>query len=49
MMAFVITEVLLEKLGGDSVEEMLPRFASLRRSRVSDVPVNNVSWRFGYV
>jgi len=49
MMAFVITESLLEKLGGDSLEEMLPRFATLRRSRVSDLPVNNISWRFGYV
>lgn len=49
MMAFVITEVLLEKLGGDSIEEMLPRFAALRRSNVKDLPVNNTLWRFGYV
>lgn len=49
MMAFVLTDALIEKLGGDSIEEMQPRFASLRRSRVSDLPVNHVSWRFGYV
>lgn len=49
MMAFVITEVLMEKLGGDSIEEMLPRFQSLRRSNVKDLPVNNTLWRFGYV
>jgi chorismate synthase len=49
MMAFVITDVLMEKLGGDSIEEMLPRFQSLRRSNVKDLPVNNTLWRFGYV
>lgn len=49
MMAFVITESLIEKLGGDSLEEMLPRFQSLRRSNVKDLPVNNTLWRFGYV
>jgi len=49
MMAFVITEMLMEKLGGDSIEEMLPRFQSLRRSNVKDLPVNNTLWRFGYV
>lgn len=49
MMAFVITEVLMEKLGGDSIEEMLTRFVALRRSNVKDLPVNNTLWRFGYV
>jgi chorismate synthase len=49
MMAFVLTDVLMEKLGGDSIQEMKPRFDALPRSRVSDVPMNNVSWRFGYV
>jgi chorismate synthase len=49
MMAFVLTDALMEKLGGDSIEEMQPRFEALHRSRVSDVPMNNISWRFGYV
>ena len=48
MMAIVLTEALLEKLGGDSIEEMKPRFAALRRNRVSDLPMDNIEWRFGY-
>ncbi|MCY4070294.1 MAG: chorismate synthase [Chloroflexi bacterium] len=48
MMAIVLTEALLEKLGGDSIEEMKPRFAALRRNRVGDLPMDNIEWRFGY-
>lgn len=48
MMAIVLADALLEKLGGDSVEEMLPRFAALRRNHIDDLPMNNVEWRFGY-
>ena len=48
MMAIVLTDALLEKLGGDSMEEMKPRFASLRRNRLEDLPMDNIAWRFGY-
>ncbi|MEO8609729.1 MAG: chorismate synthase, partial [Chloroflexota bacterium] len=48
MMALVIADSLLEKLGGDSVDEMRPRFDSLRRARLQDLPMDNVEWRFGY-
>ena len=48
MMAIVLAEALMEKLGGDSIEEMKPRFAALRRNRLSDLPMDNVEWRFGY-
>lgn len=48
MMAFVLADALLEKLGGDSLEEMRPRFEVLRRSRLHDLPMNNEPWRFGY-
>jgi chorismate synthase len=37
MTAFVLADALLEKLGGDSLEEMLPRFTALRRARLSDL------------
>jgi len=37
MMAFVLADALLEKLGGDSLGEMLPRFAALRRARLQDL------------
>lgn len=48
MMALVISEALLEKLGGDSIDEMRPRFEALRRARLDDLPMDNVEWRFGY-
>lgn len=39
MLAFVLADALLEKLGGDSLEEMLPHFNALRRARLSDLPI----------
>lgn len=48
MIALVIADALLEKLGGDSLSEMLPRFHALRGNRLEDVPMDNVEWRFGY-
>lgn len=47
-MAVVLADALLEKLGGDSLEEMMPRFHSLKGNRLTDVPMDNVEWRFGY-
>jgi chorismate synthase len=40
VVAFVIAEALLEKLGGDSLDELLPRFEKLRRARLSDLPMD---------
>jgi chorismate synthase len=37
MLAFVLADALLEKLGGDSLDEMLPRFKVLRQARLSDL------------
>ena len=48
MMAIVLADALLEKLGGDSIEEMKPRFRTLRRNRLEDLPMDNREWRFGY-
>ncbi len=48
MVAWVLADELLRKLGGDSLDEQLPRFASLRRSRLADLPMAGVPWRFGY-
>ena len=48
MMAIVLADSLMEKLGGDSIGEMKPRFAALRRNRLDDLPMDNVEWRFGY-
>jgi len=40
MVAFVLAEALLEKLGGDSIEEMRPRFEALRKARLEDVQLS---------
>lgn len=48
MLAILLADALLEKLGGDSLDEMRPRFEALRRARLQDLPMNNVEWRFGY-
>ena len=42
MVAFVLADALLEKLGGDSLAEMLPRFAALRQARLPDLPMDGV-------
>jgi len=46
--AVVLASALIEKLGGDSLDEMRPRFASLRQNRVDDLPMDNQPWQFGY-
>jgi len=48
MVAWVLADELLRKLGGDSLEEQLPRFAALRRSHLADLPMDNGPWRFEY-
>lgn len=48
MLAFVLADALMEKLGGDSIEEMRPRFESLKQNRLSDLPMDNEAWRFGF-
>jgi chorismate synthase len=46
MVAFVIAEALIEKLGGDSMNEMKPRFESLRKARLEDLLMDNTSHIF---
>ena len=40
MVAFVLADALIEKLGGDSLAEMRPRFAALRSTRLSDLALD---------
>jgi chorismate synthase len=40
MVAFVLADALLEKLGGDSLEEMRSRLTALRQVRLSDLPMD---------
>jgi len=46
MVAFVLAEALIEKLGGDSINEMKPRFESLRKATLGDLPMDNTSHVF---
>jgi chorismate synthase len=45
MAAFVLADALLEKLGGDSLSEIRPRFATLRRATLDELEMDNVRWR----
>ncbi len=40
VVAYVIADALLEKLGGDSLSEMLPRFENLRQARLDDLKMD---------
>ena len=43
MAAFVLAEALIEKLGGDSLAEMMPRFELLRKAGLADLPMDNTT------
>ena len=42
MVAFELADALIEKLGGDSINEMKPRFESLRKATLDDLQMDNV-------
>lgn len=42
MLAFVLADALIEKLGGDSISEMHPRFHNLRKTRTEDLKMDNL-------
>ncbi len=48
MVAFVLADALIEKLGGDSMDEMRPRFSALRGLRLDQLPMDAKPWRFGF-
>ena len=41
MVAFVLADALIKKLGGDSLAEMKPRFEMLRKARLEELQMNN--------
>lgn len=41
VIAYVLADELVEKLGGDSIEEMRPRFEQLRRLTLEDIQIGN--------
>jgi chorismate synthase len=46
MVAFVLADALIEKLGGDSINEMKPRFESLRKATLADLQMDNIPHTF---
>ena len=42
MVAFVLADALIEKLGGDSMNEMKPRFETLRKATLEDLQMENI-------
>jgi chorismate synthase len=46
MVAFVVADALIEKLGGDSMNEMKPRFESLRKASLEDLQMDSTSHIF---
>jgi chorismate synthase len=40
MLAFILCDALIEKIGGDSLDEMEPRFEALRQARLPDLPMD---------
>lgn len=48
MMAITLANGMIEKLGGDSLAEMRPRFETLRRARLEDLLMDDKPWGFGY-
>ncbi len=41
MVAFVLADTLIEKLGGDSMDEMKPRFDALRKANLDDLQMDS--------
>jgi chorismate synthase len=41
VIAFVVADALIEKLGGDSIGEMRPRFEQLRQLTLDDIQIDN--------
>jgi chorismate synthase len=41
MVAFVLADALIEKIGGDSMSEIKPRFESLRKATLDDLQMDN--------
>jgi len=46
MVAFVLADALIEKIGGDSLNEMKPRFETLRKATLEDLQMDNTAHIF---
>jgi chorismate synthase len=48
MIAYVLADALLEKLGGDHMGELRQRLSELRQGKLDELNMHNTPWRFGY-
>ena len=48
MLALVLADAILLKVGGDSLDEIRPRFDALRRSHLDDLPLDGRPWQIAY-
>jgi len=46
MIAFVLANALLEKLGGDSLSDLVPRYEALRKAQLADLPMDGIAHIF---
>ena len=46
MVAFIVADALLEKVGGDSMQEIMPRYKELRQQTLSDLRLENSSHNY---
>ncbi len=46
MVSFILADALIEKLGGDSINEMKPRYEALRKATLDDLPMDNTPHLF---
>ena len=48
MLSIVLANALQQKIGGDSLAEMKPRFESLLSASIKDLHLRNETWKFNY-
>ena len=48
MVAITLANAFLDKVGGDSIDELESRVGHLRRANLEDLDLDNAPWRFGY-
>lgn len=46
MVAYVLADALLAKLGGDALSDLLPRYTALRQARLADLPMDGAAHIF---
>ena len=48
MVAITLADALLEKTGGDSIDEIQNRIEALCAANLRDIQLDNKTWRFGF-